>query len=258
MPPASQKLLVPKEVVDSHIKALKNVPIGTRQVCTIPGCFRQTSTLWNLQKHLETHIESRPYTLFHEECGQGFHRPGELGRHILLCTNNLPECGVCGIRMNSFIRADRLRQHESQCEGTINVHSTSVSSTSMSSTRSYPTPSPSPEQPGLIPPSTPFGSFQLPPPYPDPLEEEEQVLPDAFEDPSSNTTEELVLTGEGREDPLKDEDEVLPDTFEGTDTKDEKNLELVSSHLTAEFHEWRTTHFGVSMIFSDKILLDDA
>ncbi|KXS09660.1 hypothetical protein M427DRAFT_63736 [Gonapodya prolifera JEL478] len=243
MPPAAQKLLVPKEVVDSHIKALKSVPNRARQVCSIPGCFRESSTRWNLQQHLKTHIERRPYTLFHEECGQGFHRPGELGRHILLCTNNLPQCQVCGIRMNSFIRADRLRQHESQCDGTINVPSTR-------SRIAYPTPSPSPEQSAVIAPSPspeqpdvnassiPFGGFQLPPPDPDSLKDDE-ALPDTFED--ALNTAELVLTGEDPEEPLND-DEELPDTFEDPNTMEE--LELVSSHLTAEFHEWRTTHFG--------------
>ncbi|KXS18951.1 hypothetical protein M427DRAFT_152898 [Gonapodya prolifera JEL478] len=110
--------------------------------CPVPECAKPCATRYNCRSHLRTHQKDRPHELSCARCETGFHHPGDLKRHELRCSGDVPSCQWCGVSYGGFVKRHRLLAHEVKCQSRLAGATTSAFST-IALPHSFPSPTPS-------------------------------------------------------------------------------------------------------------------
>ncbi|KAI8918050.1 hypothetical protein BC831DRAFT_385549, partial [Entophlyctis helioformis] len=77
--------------------------------CTFDGCNRKFTRKYNLEAHLRSHLDERPYVC--TLCPASFSRQHDLKRHTSSVHERQRKYGPCAHCRSVFLRSDAYKRH---------------------------------------------------------------------------------------------------------------------------------------------------
>ncbi|KAI8923642.1 hypothetical protein BC831DRAFT_381465, partial [Entophlyctis helioformis] len=77
--------------------------------CSVKGCDRTFTRKYNLDAHLRSHEDIRPYGC--DACDRRFSRKHDLNRHVSSVHDRFRRYGPCPHCRSEFLRSDAFKRH---------------------------------------------------------------------------------------------------------------------------------------------------